>query len=80
MTFGAEIIAHVLVCGFRQVRILLAIFHLAQQLADQLHVVVVQVCFSDFCGVVSGKDLNLDDIALVLPRAQLLTAKITGNV
>jgi hypothetical protein len=76
-----EIIAEVFVGRLGEIGIFLSIvLHLAEQLADGFHVVVIEIGFGNLGGVVSSEDLYLDHKALVLSGAEFLTAKITGDV
>jgi len=76
----AQIIPKVFVGRLGKVWVLEVVFHFAQQLADRLHVVVFQVRLGDLTGIVGCEHFDLDHIAMVVPRAHLLAAKITRNV
>jgi hypothetical protein len=58
---------------------LVVFFHAAEQFADGLHVILIEVGLGQLGGVVCGKDLDLDDM-VVLAGTQLLTTAITSHV
>jgi len=79
VTLRAEIVAEMTIGGLDLIWIFV-LFHFAQEFADRLHVIVVQIRFGNLRGLVRRKNLDLDHKALIVPGAQLLTAKITRNV
>jgi hypothetical protein len=79
-TLRAEVVAEGLVRGLGRHRVDEVFLHVVQQLTDRLHVVLVEVGFGDLGGVVGGKNLEFDHVAVVLSGTQLLPAEITRNV
>ena len=56
------------------------VLHLAQQLADRFHVVLVEVGFGDLRRILRREDFNLDHEVLVVARPKHLAAEITRDV
>jgi dolichol-phosphate mannosyltransferase len=79
-TLRAEVVAEILVRGLGRRRVGEVLLHVADQLTDRLHVVLVEVGFGDLGGVVGGEDLDFHHIPMVLPGPELLAAEITRNV
>jgi hypothetical protein len=76
----AQVVAEVLVRRLGEVRVGDIVLHVAQQLADRLHVVGVEVRFGDLSGVLGGKNFDLDHVMVVLSGPKLLAAEITRHV
>src|SRR5262249_16382484 len=75
---GTEVVAQLLGSGRNLLR--LCFFHLAEHLAEGLHVILVEVCLREPGRVMSGEHFYLHHEMMVLPGTEFLAAKITGDV
>jgi len=62
----AQIIAKVFISRLDFLSIIRVVFHLAQELTDRFHVVVVQIRLGDLRGIVGSEHFDFDDEALIL--------------
>lgn len=80
LAFRAEIVAKLLVGGGCFVGIGNVVVHLLQELTHRLHVVLVEVCFGDFSGILGRVHFDFYHVAMLIFRHEFFAAKITGKV
>jgi hypothetical protein len=80
VTFGAKVVAEVLVNWRRAFRFRQAFFLVPEKLTDGFHVIVVEIRVAQAVGVVGREDLDFNHKTMVDCRHDLLVAVVARDV
>jgi hypothetical protein len=80
VAFGTQVVAKILIGRLQILGVDIAVFHLAEELADGFHVVGVEIGFGQFRRILGGENLHFYDKVAIVAGLQLPTTEITRDM